>query len=354
MRERRWESARTLTLAEVLDLGERLAKLGLKPATPAKDIICYIEDWIVNAPEDFDRLDPWSTEDVTLVHVLERWQGDFFLLAGAYHTVYQRHQAVGTYCSVSHPWQLPEALTRHERRGMAWLGFRHTHSFIRVRLKTSEVVTPGETRLDQERQLWLDERWRAFGAAIKILDLPIVAEVEREAVVLHPADENIPFFCSWPDAFGPCQFEYNSSDAFEFLVPASKLAATCGGVPVTVRAYLTGFSEEALTEFEQAAPEARFGYRCSTHTPLDEVPEILDLIKPEGRLYATLCEFHTQELLPSGGDASAIIGLVGDDQGYRIEVRLNRAPLPESEMLPWIERLIGMPAAYAPLPPFVE
>ncbi len=353
MRERRWETASALTFGEVLDLGDRLATLGLKPAAPNKDIICYIEEWTVAAPDDFDRLDPWPTEDVTLVHVQEGWQGDFFLLAGGYHTVYQRHQAVGTYCSVSHPWQMPQPLIRHDRRGMCWLGFRHTHSFIRVRLKTAEVVTPGETRCDHERPLWLDERWRAFGAAIQILDLPIVAEIDRDAVALHPADETVPFFCSWPDAFGPCQFEYNSADAFEFLVPASKLASTCGPGPVAVRAYLTGFTEEALKEFEQAAPGARSCYRCSSHAPLDEIPEILEAISPDGRLYATLCEFQTQELLPSGEEASAIIGVVGSVGGYHVEVRLNRAPLPEADMTPWIERLIGLPAVYAPLPPFM-
>lgn len=354
MRERRWESSQALSFEDLLDLGDRLAKLGLKPALPTKDIICYIEEWTVDGPDDFDRLDPWSTEDVTLVHVREGWQGDFFLLAGGYHTVYQRHQAVGTYCSVSHPWLLRQALARHDRRGLFWLGFRHTHSFVRVRLRTTEVVTPGETRMDHERHLWLDERWRAFGEAIKVLDLPIVAEIDREAVALHPADDGVPFFCSWPDAFGPCQFEYNTSDAFEFLVPASKLAATCGNGPVGVRTYLTGFDEGALKDFEQVAPGARYGYRCSAHAPLDEVPDILEAIAPDGRLYATMCEFQTQELLPAGEEASAIIGLVGSQGGYHVEVRLNRAPLPEDAMTAWIERVIGLPAVYAPLPPFVE
>ncbi|MGH7167237.1 MAG: hypothetical protein ACREII_01770, partial [Nitrospiraceae bacterium] len=100
MRERRWESRTNLEFGGVLALGERLAALGLEPAVPAKDVICYVEEWPVEAPEDLDRLDPWPTEDVTLVHIREAWRGDFFLLAGAYHTVYRRHQALGTYCSV--------------------------------------------------------------------------------------------------------------------------------------------------------------------------------------------------------------------------------------------------------------
>ncbi|MFO0774660.1 MAG: hypothetical protein U0172_08360 [Nitrospiraceae bacterium] len=354
MRERRWETAQTLTFDDVLALGDRLGRLGLKPVLPSQDIICYIEEWTVPTPEAFSRVDAWPTEDVTLVHMREGWHGDFFLLAGGYHTVYQRHEAVGTYCSVSHPWQMPKPLRRHEPRGMLWLGFRHTHSFVRVRLKTTEVVTPGETRLDFERQLWLDERWRAFGEAIKTLDVPIVAEIDRDMVSLHPADDQVPFFCSWPDAFGPCQFEYNTSDAFEFLVPASKLAATCGNTLVGVRAYLTGFSESALHDFESVAPGARYGYRCSAHAPLQDVPELLEAIAPEGRLYTTLCELQTQTVLPQGEDASAIVGLVGSAEGYRIELRLNRAPLPEAEMAPWVERLLGLPVVYAPLPPFVE
>src|SRR5438094_15400 len=229
MRERRWESRAKLEFGDVLAIGERLAGLGLEPAVPARDIICYIEEWLVEAPEDFDRLDPWATEDVTLVQIREAWRGD---------------------------------------------------------------------------------------------------------------------------SFGPCQFEYNSSDAFEFLVPASRLAATYGGEAATVRAYLTGFSEAALEEFQAVAPRALSAYRCSAHCPLDELPEILQAIAPAGRLYATLCEFQTQHLLPDGAEAYAIVGILGRDGGFQIEVRLNRAPLPEDDMPGWLEKLIGLPVSYSPLPPF--
>lgn len=362
MRERRWESSAGLEFGDVLEIGERLAGLGLEPAVPAKDIICYVEEWTVKTPDDLDRLDPWSTEDVTLVHVREGWRGDFFLLAGAYHTVYQQHQDIGTYCSVSHPWKIRETLRTHHPRAMFWLGFRHAHAFIRVRLHTIEVITPGETRADGRRKLWLDERQRAFQAAIALLDLPVECRIEQHAVVLHPRDFGTPFFCSWPDAFGPCQFEYNSSDAFEFLVPAGRLAATWeaaspdaadhAGESATVRAYLTGFTEEALGDFQRLEPGGRYAYRCSVHCPLDELPEILHAIEPDGRLYATLCEFQTQRLIPEGAEASAIIGIVGAGGGFQIEARLNRAPLPEAEMSGWLEHLLGMPVTYAPLPPF--
>jgi len=352
MRERRWESRTKLGFGEVLALGERLAALGLEPAHPAKDLICYVEEWPVESPEDLDRLDPWPTEDVTLVHIRDAWRGDFFLLSGAYHAVYRRHQAIGTYCSVSHPWRLHDALSTLDGRNMFWLGFRQTHGFIRVRLHTSEVITPGETRADDRRLLWVEERRRAFQTAITLLDLPIDILVANGSLALRCQDARTPFFCSWPDAFGPCQFEYNSSDPFEFLVPASGLAATYGGEPATVRAYLTGFSEAALEEFRGMESGARYAYRCSAHCPLDEVPELLLAIAPSGRLYTTLCEFQTQTLLPDGQDAWAIIGIMGSEDGFQIEVRLNRAPLREEAMAGWLEQLLSLPVIYAPLPPF--
>ncbi|MDF2458979.1 MAG: uncharacterized protein K0S79_1395 [Nitrospira sp.] len=342
-----------MTFTQVLAVGERLAALGLKPAVAAKDVICYVEEWSVEAPEDFDSLDAWSTEDVTLVHVRDGWRGDFFLLAGAYHTTYLHYQNVGTYCSISHPWRIRERMKLHENRSMLWLGFRHEHSFLRVRLHTREVITPWETRDDARREQWLDERRAAFLEAITTVGLPIETTVEKGQLVLRPNDPTVPFFCSWPDAFGPCQFEYNTSDAYEFLVPASRLVATYAPEPAGVRAYLTGFSEDALAEFAHIEPVARLTYRCSVHCPLDDLPEIRSAIEPDGRLYATLCEFQTQELIPEGDEASAIIGVVGSQTGFAIEARLNKAPLREDLMAGWLERLIGEPVVYAPLPAFV-
>lgn len=353
MRERRWETTSPLTFGQVLAVGERLAALGLKPAVPAKDIICYVEEWTVDSPEDFDQLDPWSTEDVTLVHIREGWRGDFFLLAGAYHTTYQQYQDTGTYCSISHPWRIREPLQLHNQRSMLWLGYRHVHSFVRIRLQTHEVIPPGETRGDAQRALWVEERRTAFLEAITQLELPIETGVEKGSLVLRPVDKSVPFFCSWPDAFGPCQFEYNTGDAYEFLVPASKLAATFAPEPAGVRAYLTGFSEEALGEFQAIEPSALLTYRCSVHCPLDDLPEIRSVIEPDGRLYATFCEFQTSELLPEGDDASAVLGIVGGRSGFQIEARLNRAPLKEESMANWLERVVGHPVVYAPLPAFV-
>ena len=352
MRERRWESVAKLEFGEVLAVGERLAALGLATARPAKDIICYIEEWTVEALDDFDRLDPWATEDVTLVHIREDWQGDFFLLAGGYHTVYQRYQTVGTYCSVSHPWRIEDTLDYHLPRAMFWIGFRHTHGFVRVRLHTTDVITPGETRADHRRVAWVDERLRCFTRAIDLLELPIEAASHDGSLTLTSMNVKVPFFCSWADAFGPCQFEFNSSDPFEFLVPASRLASTYGGEPAMVRAYLTGFGETALEDFTNIPGSVRRAYRCSAHCPLDDIPEVLRAIAPTGRLYGTLCEFQTQQLLPDDEDASAIVGIVGQEGGFKLEVRLNRAPLSEENMGGWLEELLGMPVSYSPLPPF--
>jgi len=196
-------------------------------------------------------------------------------------------------------------------------------------------------------------RRAAFLDAITVLELPVETSIEKDAVVLNPNDPAIPFFCSWPDAFGPCQFEYNTPDAYEFLVPASKLASTFCSEPAGVRAYLTGFSEAAFADFQTIEPAVRSAYRCSVHCPLDELPEVLHAIQPDGRLYATLCEFSTEDLLPEGEEASAIIGIVGYHGQFQIEARLNRAPLNEEEMAGWLERLIGYPVVYAPLPAFV-
>jgi hypothetical protein len=236
-------------------------------------------------------------------------------------------------------------------RAMFWLGFRHTHAFIRVRLHTTEVITPGETRADDQRSLWLEDRQSAFHEAIALLNVPLKAHIIKDQVVIASEDARAPLFCSWPDAFGPSQFEYNSSDAFEFLVPASRLAATYEQ-PASVRAYLTGFSEEALKDFQAVEPGSRSVYRCSVHCPLDDIPEILATIAPTGRLYATFCEFQTQDMLAEREDASAIVGIVGLEGAFQLEVRLNRAPLPEDEMGPWLEQLLSLPVTAAPLPPF--
>ena len=133
---------------------------------------------------------------------------------------------------------------------MLWVGFRHTHSFIRVRVHTTDIVAPGETWADHQRAMWLEERRSAFLSAFHTLELSLDPAIDKEHLTIHSTRQDAPLFCSWPDAFGPCQVEMNSSDVFEFLVPASQLASTYQGPPTTVRAYLTGFTKDQLLQFD--------------------------------------------------------------------------------------------------------
>ena len=352
MREHRWASQLPLAFDEIPKLTDRLAFKGLSPAHLEKDLICYIEEWEAPEPSHIRKLDPWPTEDVTLIHVLDNWKGDFFLLAGGYHTVFQRYQSVNTYCSLCHPWRIEEHLVTLLPDAMLWVGFRHTHSFIRVRVHTTDIVAPGETWADHQRPMWLEERKTAFLAAIQILDLPLEPVIERDRILLRTPRKDTPLFCSWPDAFGPCQFELNSSDVYEFLVPASQLAATSHGRPATVRTYLTGFSEEELMDFHYLNKDKRSVYRCSVHCTLKEVPDLLTILDQSGRLYTTLCEFQTHSILPQGRDAAAIIGIVATKGQFFIEVRFGQSPLPHLETTQWLEELLGLSVSYAPLSAF--
>jgi len=357
MRERRWESQATLTDRQWRVVGDRLGRLGLELPAPSKELIGYVEEWTVAAPDEIDRLSAWHLEDVTLIQVHEHWSGDFYLLAGGYQSLYRQLRARGAYCSVSHPVKIdqnPAPLQQHHPQAFLWVGFRDTHAFIRVRLQTNDVVTPGETRADDQRDRWLEERTRAFESAISMLELPIEVTVEKGRVALRTTREEAALFCSWPDAFGPCQFEYNINDPLDLLVRAGRLAATSPEA-AQVRAYLTGFDRQALATFRSTMAPTRSAYRCSAHCRVDELPDVLDLIEPDGRLYATLCEFQTAALLPDAPDADnawVIVGMIGQHGHVRMELRLNRAPLPEGRMAGWLEELLGLPVVYAPLPAF--
>lgn len=353
MRERRWESKHKIDFDDLPEFLNRLATLGLKPASLNSDLICYIEDFTVQEPNDFEPLSDWPTEDLTMVHTREHWQGDFYLLAGAYHSVYQEAPGLATYCSISHPWGTDEALVHHSPQNMFWLGFRdRSQSFIRIRLETIEVIPPGETHTHIPHTDFLEERHLIFKNAIDLLGLSIDLSKDQDTIKLSTSNKNILFLNSWPDAFGPSQFEYNSSDPYEFLVPASRLATSCRNNPITVRSYLTGFSESVLEQFSKIDRKPRSAYRCSLHCPLEDLSEILNIASPDGRVYATLCEFQTKQFLPENANAWVIIGLVGHSKGFQIEVRLNRSPVKIEEMTDWLETLLGLPVAYKPLPAF--
>lgn len=352
MREQRWESQRSLSFEEILSTLARLERQGLRAVDPEKEGICYVEEWQVPSPESVQELDPWPIEDVTMIHIMDKWHGDFFLLAGHYHTIFQQYQSVSTYCSISHPWRLPGHFATLEPQSMFWVGFRHTHSFIRIRLHTCEVIAPGDAWVDHQAAIWVEERQNAFQAAIELLELPIVISSGNNKVSLRSTQEEVPFFCSWPDAFGPCQFEFNSSDAFGFLVPASGLASTHHLPTASVRIYLTGFPQQALRDFQEIATDSRYAYRCSAHTCLTELPDILKIVGESGRLYTTICEFHTQRILPHHKDAAAVVGVMTTGNRYQLEIRFNMMPLPKPDMDSWLEELLGVPMNYAPLSPF--
>ena len=233
-----------------------------------------------------------------------------------------------------------------------WVGFRHTHGFIRVRLQTTEIFTPGESIESPREEFWLIDRLEAFRESIESLDLPIQINRNRQKVLLQTTRPDVPFFCSWPDTFGPCQFEFNSPDPFEFLVPGSRLAATWGNQPADIRVYFTGFPEKALHAFNQIVESPRLKYRCSIHCDLEEIAEVEKRLASRGRIYGSLAEFQTGSILGEGTDAAAIIGLVGFDGKFRLEIRLNQHPLTHSETTQWLERLVEFPLIYAPLPAF--
>jgi hypothetical protein len=352
MREHRWESQETLSFLELVALTETLQRKGLTNMHPKKELIGYIEEWEVSQPEQIEYLDAWPTEDVTLLHLLDHWQGDFFLLAGRYHTVFQQYQSVNTYCSIAHPWRIERALATIQPLAWFWVGFRHTHGFIRVRVQTTEIVAPGETVEPPRDQFWLKDRQEAFQEAIESVDLPLQVQLQDRKVILRTDRTDSPLFCSWPDAFGPCQFELNSPDPYEFLVPGSQLAASMRDQQKEVRVYMTGFPPEALSAYNATVPNPRLMYRCSIHCRLEEIPEIFDLLQAKGRLYGSLAEFQTGKILANGTDAATIIGLVGFEGQWRLEVRLNQLPLAKQETEQWLEKLVGRLLIYSPLPAF--
>lgn len=352
MREHRWESVSPLSFADILSVANTLRQAGLTSMHPEKEMIAYIEEWELTDLDTIGQLEPWPTEDGTLLHVLDQWKGDFFLLAGGYHTVFQEHQSVNTYCSVAHPWLIDHPLATLHPKSWFWVGFRHTHGFIRMRVHTTEIIAPGESVEQSHEQFWLNDRLEAFHAAIDLLHLPIEVNVDNRKVSLRTQRTDTPLFCSWPDAFGPCQFELNSPDPFEFLVPASQLATTIPHPVEQVRVYLTGFSTQALHNFNHLPSDPRLMYRCSLHCQLEEIPEIFSLLHSRGRIYGSLAEFQTTAVLPKGVDAAAIVGLLGSEGQFRLEIRLNQHPLSHTETEQWLEELVGHDLVYAPLPIF--
>ena len=146
VRERRWTGNPAADLSKLLAVGERLAALRLKPAHPAKDVICYVEDWAVEVSRgDRPARSLGHGRCDAGAFIREAWKGDFFLLAGGYHTVYQRYRGRRHPIARSVIPGVPNRASFHHPISMFWLGFRHKPRLHSRASPDPEVVTPGET-----------------------------------------------------------------------------------------------------------------------------------------------------------------------------------------------------------------
>lgn len=351
MRERRWESRDSLAFEEVLDLLASLTRAGLTVRPPRRESACYFEEFGIEGVDDLDRLEAWPLEELTLVQVADQWTGDFFVLAAAHHEAYRARPAMEAYLSLSHPWLIPRDLgpVLHHDEGMFWIGFRNTHAFLRGRVIPKDIIPPGEARGDAQRDRWVRERADAWSAALDVLDLPLFVDWSNGRPEVGSADPGCRISGSWPDAFGPCQFEYVVADRYELLVPAARFIERLGVRPATLRTFVSGWPPAVFDEIHRLQPDARRLVRGYLHACLLDLPEIVGAIAPRGKILSTLCEFRASDRDAAAQDAYAVVGVIGGPDGYAVEVRLSRAPRPEDEMDAWVSRLVGRPMVYAPL-----
>jgi|GEM_PF-275669 len=354
MRERRWESQSTFDFEEVMALCDGLRRLDVPIKGADQEVACYLEEFCVSRLEEIDCLAAWTVDEVTLVEVLNPWEGDFFLLAAKHHDLFQRCASSDGYLSIGHPWHVPDKLgiKLHHREGMFWIGFRQPHGFVRLRIAPNEVITPGERRGEAKRYSWMAERASILGGAIELLGLPLFIDWGEDALSITSEDPAGQLACSWPDAFGPCQIEYTISDRYELLVPAARFISKLGHRPSTLRTFLSGYPREVLKNFHDLQPESKLFYRGYIQAKLKDLPALVESTAPTGRVIANLSEFQTGRLVVEGEDAYAVLGIVGNLSGFKIEMRLNRAPLPEEKMKGWLQWLLGTPMIYSPLPPY--
>jgi hypothetical protein len=212
-----------------------------------------------------------------------------------------------------------------------------------------EILTPGEGGQDSRRDLWVNERAEALAAALDALEMPLFVDWSEGAPTVGSAEPGCRISGSWPDAFGPCQFEYVIEDRYALLVPAARLVERLGARPAVLRTFLSGWPPDALAAFRALQPSAKLLHRGFVHAGLEDLSAIADAVAPRGRVVATLGELSTAGMLPDGRDAYAVIGAVGSHTGFTFEVRLNRLPLSRAETESWLESLIGAPVSYAPL-----
>jgi hypothetical protein len=354
MREHRWESVTPVDFQGLLAVCSRLRGTGFKIREEALDQACYFDEFRVKSLDEISRLAPWVIDELTLVEVTKGWKGDFFLLAGRHHDLFREHERMEAYLSICHLWQIPpDSKTQyHDPEAIFWIGFRDTHAFIRVRLVPKEIITPGERGEEDHRQAWLTERSAIYSQIITELELPIAVKREDKSVTLFSTDSSALLSVTWPDAFGPCQFEFVVSDRYSLLVPASRFVSKFGIHSSNLRIFLSGFPLEHLKKIRQLQSDAALSYRGFLQAPMTDLPDIVAAVAPVGKGLINLCDFQTEHFVSSPVSAEGVIGVIGEPGGYKIEVRLNRTPLSKRETGTWLERVIGAPMVYSPLPLF--
>jgi hypothetical protein len=354
MREHRWESENPVDFQELLEVCSRLRGTGFKIHEEELDRACYFDEFMVKGLDEIGRLAPWVIDELTLVEVTKGWKGDFFLLAGRHHNLFREHERMEAYLSICHPWQIPHHLETqyHDPESIFWIGFRDTHAFVRVRLVPKEIITPGERGSEDQCQAWLTERTNIYSQIIAELNLPIEVKREDKSVTLFSTDSSALLSVTWPDAFGPCQFEFVVSDRYSLLVPASRFVSKFGIQGSNLRVFLSGFPLEQLKRIHQLQSAAALSYRGFLQAPMTDLPDIVAAVAPVGKGLINLCDFQTDHFVSSAISAEGVIGVIGDPRGYKIEVRLNRTPLSKLETGTWLERVIGAPMVYSPLPLF--
>ena len=351
MRERRWESRATFKFSEVMSVCLGLRNLGIPVKTGHEEFACYLEEFWVDHLEEIDRLGSWPIDEVTLVEIDDEWAGDFFLLAANHHELYRQRAQGEEYLSIAHAWQVPNPLKirLHQREAMFWIGFRALHAFVRLRVGPLEVITPGERRGDGHRYDWIAERAAMLCSAIEVLGLPIKVEWGEDVLSVSGGEPAGAVASSWPDAFGPCQIEYTFPDRYELLVPSARFVSELGKRPSTLKTFLSGCPRGVIKEFHELQPTSKLMYRGYIHARLADLSAIIEASGPTGRVIASVSEFQTGRFLGGREDAYAVVAVIGNLSGFKVEIRLNRAPLPEEGMAEWLESLLGIPLVYAPL-----
>ena len=352
MREHRWESRFPFTFPELLALCERLRKTGVKTREWREVRACYFDEFRINDLGTVERLSPWILDELTLVETNTGWDGDFFLLAGRHHEIFRTHERMEAYLSLCHLWKitLPGPPRYHESEAMIWIGYRDTHTFIRIRLVPVTIIAPGEARPPSEQNGWLKERAEIFACAIEELGLPIRTGMSDDSVTLQSADPSALVSSTWPDAFGPCQFEFVVSDKYALLVPASRFVSRYGLSRSKLRVFISGFPVEALEKFRSLQPESELFYRGFIQASINDLPEVIAATEPSGKALINLCDFEIAGYLGPDWPGEGVIGLMGDEGGYKIEIRLNRMPLSLGEAGKRLEEWTADQLVYAPLP----